>query len=56
MVRDLLESIGGRAGSKVPNEWFGVSGSNGTASRVSRRNHCTRKGIQDIYGTDPGRV
>jgi hypothetical protein len=34
----------------------GASGSNGTTSRVSSRSHCTGKGIQDIYGTDLGRV
>jgi hypothetical protein len=34
----------------------GAPGSNGSASRASSRIHCKSRGIQYIYGTDPGRV
>jgi hypothetical protein len=34
----------------------GAPGSNGTTPGVSSRGHFTRRGSQDIYGTDPGRV
>jgi hypothetical protein len=34
----------------------GASSSIGTASRVSSKSHCTGRGIQKIYDTDPGRV
>jgi hypothetical protein len=34
----------------------GVPGSNGTAPGVSNRGHCTGRGSQNIYGTNPGRM
>jgi hypothetical protein len=53
----IMEHVkGAQDMKKLQAELITTPGSNGTAPGVSSRGHCTGRGSQDIYGTDPGRM